>query len=114
MALPRYLAPREVAELLSCSYGAALRIMRAAGARKMGALVRVSEEDLESYINACHDPESLRVSSAAKTALDSLRISAVPSRTSHSTLKTNQKPSQNSRPCSSLADYEKLIRGTGR
>lgn len=59
MGIPRYLHGREVAALLGCSYDAALRIMRDTGeAVKVGALVRVPEPALQSYLDTCRVNES--------------------------------------------------------
>src|SRR5206468_6077429 len=55
MALPRFLTAREVAESLNISYDGALRLMRAAGAVKVGELVRVSEEALLSHLDQCRE-----------------------------------------------------------
>jgi len=56
MPIARHLSPREVAELLSCSYDGALKIMRRAGAVKIGGLVRVSEDVLSAYLDSCREP----------------------------------------------------------
>jgi hypothetical protein len=55
MSLPRHLSARQIAVQLNCSYHAALKIMRRAGALKIGSLVRVPEDRLASYLDQCRD-----------------------------------------------------------
>lgn len=52
-AVPQYLSAFEVAARLSCSYHKALKVMREAGAIKIGALVRIDEARLRSYLTQC-------------------------------------------------------------
>lgn len=114
MTAPRYLSAREVAELLGCSYNAALRTMRAAGCLKIGALVRVSQDALDSYLTTCQDPASRRMSFAEKIAPGSGPTYPETNRTYRSKPTTRMKRKPDSSSCSSLEDYEKLRRGIGR
>lgn len=51
----KYLSAFDVAERLSCSYHKALKVIREAGATKIGALVRVEEAQLQSYLEKCRE-----------------------------------------------------------
>src|SRR5688572_22107981 len=71
MALPRYLSVHAVAELLSCSYDSALRVVQQAGGIKVRGLVRISEDALASYLQACPSARPDHASTPVPVAEDS-------------------------------------------
>ena len=101
----RWLHAREVAEMLSMSYHGALRIMKRAGAKKIGGLVRVSEEALESYVNLCPDADPARECTSDPAERSGTRRSATPKSTSHLAPKRKPRRGSSSRNCSSVAEF---------
>jgi len=100
--LLRYLSATQVAEMLACSYDAALAVVKAAGGKKIGGLVRVREDRLEEYLDRCPDaadPTSTRAPVVAACG----RTSTGSTSTSRSARpKTKQRPASPS--CSSVTD----------
>ena len=106
MSLPRYLSAFDVKERLGVSYSAALRIMRWAGAVKVGALVRVSELALESYLERCQDKNAALECTDALGAPFGTPRSTTPTSTSVLARTTRRKPRLPSQPCLSAAEFK--------
>ncbi len=64
----RYVSAFYVRELLGCSYHAALKHMRRVGVYKIGALVRVREDELHAYVARCREPDRPASTSAPAEA----------------------------------------------
>lgn len=110
MALPRYMSPREVAELLSCSYDGALRIMKRAGAKKVGALVRISEDALRCFLDSCPDLGGDLTSIDEQASVAGTPISTATTRTSRSTPTTSVRQTSTCSTLSASAQLKALRR----
>lgn len=104
VSLPRYVSAFEVAATLGVSYHKALRVMREAGAIKIGALVRIEETRLRSYLDQC--PELARpVCSSAPVARAGTTPSTRRSAMSASARQTTTRPGDDLPRCSSAAEF---------
>ncbi len=114
MALPQYLSVYTVAERLQCSYDAALRIMRACGATKIGGIVRVEEDRLVSYLETWREKGKDRTSTSGRAAPVGTATSTEKIKTSALKPTTKQKPYLNSQSCRNSKDFERLRKAIGR
>jgi hypothetical protein len=80
--MPKWLQARAVADLLSISYDGALRVMKRAGAKKIGALVRIREDVLQAYLDKCPDHAQDHESTADQEETRGTHISTATTATS--------------------------------
>lgn len=108
--IPQFLSAFDVAAKMKCSYHAALKHMRAVGVYKIGALVRVREDELQAYLVKCREPDK-PASISAPVARGGTATSTAPSAVSRSARRTRPKRDDDLPNVSSIADFLKLRRG---
>jgi hypothetical protein len=114
MGLAQYISVREVASRMQCSYEAARRLAMRAGAIKIGALVRIREDLLASYLQAC--PALGKVPASIDDPADpaGTPTSTGTTKTSASKPPTRPKRQRGSGTSSRLIEFERLRKTIAR